>query len=69
MDRDASLINTEVTTVEWRVRRMRRILRTSIIQIAVIRTHTDDANVIEQEQQCRIPYNSRRAITVPKEDD
>ena len=48
---------------------MRRILRTSTIQLAVIRTHTDDANVIEQEQQCRIPDNSRRAITVPKEDD
>ena len=45
---------------------MKGILRSSTIQVPVIRTDTDDANIIEKEQQCQIPDYSRRAITYPR---
>ena len=30
-------------------------------QLAVIRTHTEDANVVQQKQRCRIPDNRENA--------
>lgn len=59
LDRNSSLMNTELTAGELRVRRMRGSLRTSTIQSAIIRTDKDVAKVIEQQQQQLWILNNR----------